>query len=86
MSEFFRDGDTYSIDLSVDEAHILINLVEQLHGRQGGYGLPLVRGQQDFVNPGHHELETGLSARVLPVQLFQRRDGLALEVGRQVFG
>lgn len=30
MSEFFRDGDLYSLDLSLDEAHILINLVEQL--------------------------------------------------------
>ena len=30
MSEFFRDGELYSLDLSLDEAHILINLVEQL--------------------------------------------------------
>ena len=30
MSEFFRDGEMYSLDLSLDEAHILINLVEQL--------------------------------------------------------
>jgi len=30
MSEFSRDGNLYSLDLSIDEAHILINLVEQL--------------------------------------------------------
>ncbi len=30
MSEFSRDGDMYSLGLSLDEAHILINLVEQL--------------------------------------------------------
>ncbi len=30
MSEFSRDGELYSLDLSLDEAHILINLVEQL--------------------------------------------------------
>ena len=30
MSAFSRDGNLYSLDLSVDEAHILINLVEQL--------------------------------------------------------
>lgn len=30
MSEFSRDGGIYSLDLSLDEAHILINLVEQL--------------------------------------------------------
>ena len=30
MSEFMRDGNLYSLDLSIDEAHILINLVEQL--------------------------------------------------------
>ncbi len=30
MSEFSRDGSIYSLDLSLDEAQILINLVEQL--------------------------------------------------------
>jgi len=30
MSEFIREGDIYSLDLTIDEAHILINLVEQL--------------------------------------------------------
>ena len=30
MSEFTRDQNIYSLDLSIDEAHILINLVEQL--------------------------------------------------------
>lgn len=30
MSSFERVGDAYSLDLSLDEAHILINLVEQL--------------------------------------------------------
>jgi len=30
MSEFTREGDLYSLDLTLDEAHILINLVEQL--------------------------------------------------------
>lgn len=30
MSEFSRTGDLYSLELSLDEAHILINLVEQL--------------------------------------------------------
>ena len=30
MSAFSRDGGIYSLALSVDEAHILINLVEQL--------------------------------------------------------
>ena len=30
MSEFIRDGEHYSLDLTIDEAHILINLVEQL--------------------------------------------------------
>jgi Domain of unknown function (DUF2017) len=30
MSEFTRSGGIYSLDLSIDEAHILINLVEQL--------------------------------------------------------
>jgi len=30
MSEFSRDGNLYSLDLTIDEAHILINLVEQL--------------------------------------------------------
>ena len=30
MSEFSRDGELYSLDLSLDEAHILLNLVEQL--------------------------------------------------------
>ena len=30
MSEFTRDGDYFALDLSLDEAHILLNLVEQL--------------------------------------------------------
>ena len=30
MSEFTRSGGIYSLELSIDEAHILINLVEQL--------------------------------------------------------
>jgi hypothetical protein len=30
MSEFVRDGDIYSLDLTLDEAQILINVVEQL--------------------------------------------------------
>ena len=30
MSTFFRDGNVFSLDLTMDEAHILINLVEQL--------------------------------------------------------
>jgi hypothetical protein len=30
MSEFIRAGEIYSLDLTIDEAHILINLVEQL--------------------------------------------------------
>ena len=30
MSEFTREGGIYSLDLTIDEAHILINLVEQL--------------------------------------------------------
>lgn len=30
MSNFERDGDLFSLDLTLDEAHILINLVEQL--------------------------------------------------------
>ncbi len=30
MSNFERAGDAYSLDLTLDEAHILINLVEQL--------------------------------------------------------
>lgn len=30
MSNFERDGDAFSLDLTIDEAHILINLVEQL--------------------------------------------------------
>jgi hypothetical protein len=30
MSAFSRDGALYSLDLSIDEAHILINLAEQL--------------------------------------------------------
>lgn len=30
MSEFARDGEAYSLSLSIDEAHVLINLVEQL--------------------------------------------------------
>ena len=30
MSSFEKVGDGYSLDLTLDEAHILINLVEQL--------------------------------------------------------
>ena len=30
MSAFTRDGKSFSLDLTIDEAHILINLVEQL--------------------------------------------------------
>lgn len=30
MSAFARDGESYSLDITIDEAHILINLVEQL--------------------------------------------------------
>jgi len=30
MSEFNKEGEIYSLDLTIDEAHILINLVEQL--------------------------------------------------------
>ena len=30
MSEFVRDGYIYSLDLTLDEAQILINVVEQL--------------------------------------------------------
>lgn len=30
MSAFARDGESYSLDLTIDEAHILVNLVEQL--------------------------------------------------------
>jgi hypothetical protein len=30
MSTFSRDGNVFSVDLTMDEAHILINLVEQL--------------------------------------------------------
>jgi len=30
MSQFERNGEAYSLDLTLDEAHILINLVEQL--------------------------------------------------------
>lgn len=46
MSEFKRSGDLYSLTLSADEAHILINLVEQL--------LELL-GEGDF----HHHYDEG---------------------------
>ena len=40
MSEFTRDEDKYCLDLTVDEAHILINLVEQLLELLGVVDIP----------------------------------------------
>ena len=53
MSEFTRDGNLYSLDLSIDEAHILINLVEQL--------LELL-GEGDF---NHHYDESDPCAQLM---------------------
>lgn len=53
MSEFSRNGDLYSLELSLDEAQILINLVEQL--------LELL-GEGDF---NHHYNESDPFAQLM---------------------
>ena len=53
MSAFARDGGLYSLELSIDEAHILINLVEQL--------LELL-GEGDF---NHHYNESDPFAQLM---------------------
>ncbi len=56
MSEFSRIGETYSLSLSIDEAHIFINLVEQL--------LELL-GEGDFQ---HHYDESDPFAQLMAMQ------------------
>ena len=56
MSDFSRDGDSYSLEISIDEAHVLINLVEQL--------LELL-GEGDFQ---HHYDENDPFAQLMAMQ------------------
>ncbi len=56
MSDFSRDGDSYSLAISIDEAHVLINLVEQL--------LELL-GEGDFQ---HHYDENDPFAQLMAMQ------------------
>jgi Domain of unknown function (DUF2017) len=56
MSDFSRDGDSFSLALSIDEAHVLINLVEQL--------LELL-GEGDFQ---HHYDENDPFAQLMAMQ------------------
>ena len=65
MSAFSRDGDLYSLDLTLDEAHIFINLVEQL--------LELL-GEGDF---NHHYDESDPFAQLM-TQLKAAPDEIAV--------
>ena len=56
MSEFSRIGEAYSLSLSIDEAHVLVNLVEQL--------LELL-GEGDFQ---HHYDESDPFAQLMAMQ------------------
>jgi hypothetical protein len=57
MSEFTREEDKYYLDLTVDEAHILINLVEQLLELLGVVDIPHHYDESDPFAQLMHQLK-----------------------------